>query len=213
MYVKVKDTNGIIECSNKKFPQTLCKEVNNKAYLYCDGVNSEYCNDFRKDQKNWQNLDAPFNVHFEGCYYDEKCKQQTRPKNYNNNNKNVTNNTNKCDTYLKAQCEDSRSDDFHRLCVDASYGKGNDSNICYVGDTDPCNLMDSGEDACPKACFNKYCCPGNQSFNISKSHCIGKDQKCFSYNTCCKVNGIQTHCKDIKYDSKTRKELGGTCKY
>lgn len=91
---------------------------------------------------------------------------------------------------------------------------GNDPNICYVGDTDPCNLVDSGDDFCPVSCFNKFCCPGTNFSNkpIQQHKCIPKGQKCYSYNSCCKANGVQTHCKDIIYDSKTGKQLGGTCK-
>jgi len=187
MYIKVREldkpiptcynTQGI----NAKYEASLCKEKNNTVSLYCDGINSEYCNEFRNDQKNWQRLNPPFNVHFEGCFYDKNCTQKTKPKSYNDNENN-NNNVYSCDIKYKKQCEyDDGSEEFTRFCKNAYPGTGNDPNACYVGDTDPCNLVDSGEDYCPIPCFNKFCCPGTNFSNkpIQQHKCIGKDQKCF----------------------------------
>lgn len=53
MYIKVRETNKVVHCyntlgPNSRYKESLCKEQNNTVSLYCDEINSEFCNDFRK---------------------------------------------------------------------------------------------------------------------------------------------------------------------
>jgi hypothetical protein len=70
-----------------------------------------------------------------------------------------------------AQCERKPDDDaplqdrqrFASECIEAEPGTGSDPKKCYVGKSDPCEILQSGEDYFPLACDKKACCPGNKS--------------------------------------------------
>jgi len=76
-----------------------------------------------------------------------------------------------CDAMTLAQCERKPDNDapladrqrFASECIEAEPGTGSDPKKCYVGKSDPCEILQSGEDYFPLACDKKACCPGNKS--------------------------------------------------
>jgi hypothetical protein len=185
LYAKIRDLSNHLSCIQSS--ECTVNPKNNKPVLACDTSKYSYCKDFNYNQKgnNWKK--RPPYVKYEGCYYDNKCTNQNH---YIAPIKTV------CEDSDKALCEyNDDSPTFHKNCMEARYGKGNDPNICFVGDSDPCNLMDSGEDYSPKICKN-ICCPGNQN----KCYHTPYGKPCYpKKSACCKTSdGKQPHCKPAK---------------
>jgi hypothetical protein len=172
MYAKIRQLNNSVICEET----TECTvNKQNKAALSCDVTNYSYCKDFKKHQQgnNWKKS-APY-VKYEGCYFDRNCQKTSKPV--------PTPGPIDCNT----RCEyDDGSDYFKKICMPAVDGFGSHSNICYVGTTDPCNLVDSGEDFCPRDpnCIS-HCCPGNTKPTPKPPH------KCIRYTPCKKDNKVK----------------------
>jgi len=66
-----------------------------------------------------------------------------------------------CSAEQKSDCEyDDNSHLFRTQCLPATKGSGSHPGICFVG-SDPCSIIKSDEDYCPRACVDK-CCLGNR---------------------------------------------------
>ena len=119
------------------------------GYGYVD--NNELC---------FVGINDPCHIIGNGNHYCSKtCIQTCCPGNKKHPSPTSSTNDNSCDLI---QCEyDDGSSKFKVNCIPAVYGKGTHPNICYVGDEDPCYLVNSGEDYCPKSCVSR-CCPGNK---------------------------------------------------
>lgn len=173
LYAKIKYYGDPAYCEES----TECVLDGKKNPVYSCNVNNwDYCKDFKQNQTNWANWEKskdPKKIlkipsppyYYQGCFTDSHCssKKPVAPKPV----------IGSCSVDQKLCCEDMNQPGPSNLCleysqccgvkcIDAEYGfgKSKDPNTCYVGDTDPCNLMDSGEDLVPHTCFNS-CCPGN----------------------------------------------------
>jgi len=178
LYAKIKYYGQPANCEES----TECSvDGKGKLVYYCDTHNADYCKDFKNAQKEWADWEKSKNpnkfkkipsppYYYQGCYFDSKCssKKPVPPKPPSGS----------CSTDIKACCEhmdgSGKSNACPQMpqccgikCIDAEYGfgKAKDPSTCYVGDKDPCNIMDSGEDLVPNTCFNS-CCPGNYNGKI-----------------------------------------------
>jgi len=173
LYAKIKYYGDPAYCEES----TECVLDGKKNPVYSCNVNNwDYCKDFKQNQTNWANWEKSKDpkktqkipsppYYYQGCFTDSNCssKKPIAPKPV----------IGSCSVDQKLCCEDMNQPGPSNLClqysqccgvkcIDAEYGfsKSKDPNTCYVGDKDPCNLMDSGEDLVPNTCFNS-CCPGN----------------------------------------------------